>query len=306
MSATSSKIHRAFISFGVLLTILGVVFVPQVQAAPTTLIDNLVDGGYKSTNNVYLAQSFNSDSNGGSLSEVSLMYRGSNESNTGASASSIDVFLYSSSLGQPSQQLNLLGTRAVSAWSNETYTISLGTPVQLTASTQYFIVVKGTSSGTAVWKFTNSQPSSFIGSTPTAFTSNNASSWTSLTNTFFSLKVSANPPASLPQFGEFSNQEFTYGDSSASITEPTSSAAGSWSYSSSDNSVVSISGSTMNIVGAGVAIITASFTPTDTLSYLAGSLQATVIVMKSSPVLTGETDPDLSTETWPATIQLPS
>lgn len=297
--------QRVLVLFGVLVTLFGFVFVPQVQAAPITLYDNLVDGSYKSINNVYLAQSFATDSSGGLLSEVSVMYRGSNESNTGASSSSFEVFLFSATSGQPNQQLALLGTRSVSPWSNETFAISLDSPIQLQPSTQYFIVAKGAASGTAVWKFTNASPTNYMGSAPTSFTSSNGSSWSGLTNTYFSLKVLANPPAVSPDFGAFPDQELTYGNSIIQLEEPTSTAAGSWAFTSNNNAVISITGSTASVVGAGVATVTATFTPSNTVSFLPGSIQSTFTILKANVIVNGESILTIDSETWPAYLDLP-
>lgn len=54
------------------------------------------------------------------------------------------------------------------------------------------------------------------------------------------------------------------------IPAPTSNAQGTFTYSSSNSSVLSISGSTATIVAAGSAVITATFTPTNTTNYSSG------------------------------------
>jgi hypothetical protein len=306
MSSLGTSIHKALVVFGLLLTFAGFVYIPMASAAPATLYDNLVDGAYKSTNNVYLAQSFGTNSQGGNLSEVSFMYRGSNEANSFAGASSITVHLYSSNGSQPVQQLATLGSVSVDPWSNNTYTVPISTPINLAPSDEYFIVLNGASSGTAVWKFTNTVPTNYVGDTPTAFTSSNAASWTSLNATYFSLKVVSTPPAVLPNFGTLENLDCTYGDSSFDIDFPTSSAAGTWNFGSSDTSVFSVNGNTIDVIGAGTATLTADFTPIDSSAYLPGSVTATISVLKANVEVLNIQDIEVSSQTWPVTDELPA
>jgi hypothetical protein len=70
----------------------------------------------------------------------------------------------------------------------------------------------------------------------------------------------------------WSNVAKTYGDSAFSLVAPTvaGSIAGSWSYASATTSVVSLSGSTASVNAAGSALVTATFTPTDTANYVSG------------------------------------
>ena len=87
-----------------------------------------------------------------------------------------------------------------------------------------------------------------------------------------------------PTFSLWSNVSKTYGDSSYTVTAPTvtGSLAGSFSYASSNTSVISISGSTFTVVGAGTATITATFTPTDSTNYNNASTTNTVTVAKAT------------------------
>lgn len=54
------------------------------------------------------------------------------------------------------------------------------------------------------------------------------------------------------------------------LIAPSSSTPGTFTYTSDNSSVVTISGSTAHIVGVGTAVITATFTPTDSLDYVSG------------------------------------
>ncbi|MEI6763916.1 MAG: MBG domain-containing protein, partial [Actinomycetes bacterium] len=79
----------------------------------------------------------------------------------------------------------------------------------------------------------------------------------------------------------------TYGDPSFGFTAPTSSTPGTWTYSSGTPSVVSVSGSTATVAGYGSSIITATFTPSDTTSYISGGTTSmTVTVAKATPTFT--------------------
>jgi hypothetical protein len=79
----------------------------------------------------------------------------------------------------------------------------------------------------------------------------------------------------------------TYGDSSFALTAPTSSTAGTWSYSSGTTSVISLVGSTATVAGFGSSSITATFTPSDTTNYISGgTIAMTVTVAKATPTFT--------------------
>ncbi|MEY3407067.1 MAG: hypothetical protein RL038_128, partial [Actinomycetota bacterium] len=248
------------------------------SAGPVTVYDNLNDGAWKSSNNVYLAQSFTTDDLGGELSTLQVMFRGANESNTSGSASQFTISLRSSNSGQPGNLISTIHTKATDAWSNETYTVPLPSDVNLSPNTEYFIVMNGSASGTLGWKFTSSAPTTYLGSTPTAWTSNNGSTWSSLTNTYFSLKVMTELTAVAPVLGTLSDLNLRVGNGATSITPPTSNAAGTWDYTSSNPAVFTVIGSSVSPVGVGTATLTANFTPTDSNSYLSGSVQASVTV----------------------------
>ena len=87
-----------------------------------------------------------------------------------------------------------------------------------------------------------------------------------------------------PTFSSWSNLSKNYGDSSFTVTAPTvtGSLDGTFSYSSANTSVISISGSTFSVVGAGTSVITATFTPTDSTGYNTATTNMTVTVAKAS------------------------
>jgi hypothetical protein len=85
----------------------------------------------------------------------------------------------------------------------------------------------------------------------------------------------------------WSNVTKTYGDSPFALPTPTSSTAGTWTYSSATTSVVSLLAGTATAAGAGSSLITATFTPTDTVNYNSGvTTTMTVTVDKATPVFT--------------------
>ena len=111
-----------------------------------------------------------------------------------------------------------------------------------------------------------------------------------------------------PAFGAFVAINKTFGDSDFSLTAPTSNSTGALSYTSSDSNVVTISGNTVTLVGAGIAIITAT-QATDS-NYLVGNSTTTITVDKAPVTLTtmspitktfGDADFDLVAPTSGAT-----
>lgn len=61
-----------------------------------------------------------------------------------------------------------------------------------------------------------------------------------------------------PTLGEFSNLELTLGSKPMTLTPPTSNSAGTWSFASSNPSVVNVQGNLLTVVGLGEAAITAT------------------------------------------------
>jgi len=72
----------------------------------------------------------------------------------------------------------------------------------------------------------------------------------------------------------------TYGDTNFSLTAPTPSTPGTFTYSSSTPSVLSVSASTATVVGAGTSTITATFTPTATANYVSGLTTSMVVTVQ--------------------------
>jgi hypothetical protein len=87
-----------------------------------------------------------------------------------------------------------------------------------------------------------------------------------------------------PTFSGFNNVSKTYGNLPFTITAPTvsGSLAGSFTYSSSDTTAVTISSTTATVAGSGSSLITASFTPTDTTNYNSATTTMTISVAKAT------------------------
>ena len=115
---------------------------------------------------------------------------------------------------------------------------------------------------------------------------------TSVTNTAGSGVITAVFPATggaaTPTFSAWSNVSKTYGDASFTVSEPTvtGSLPGTFTYTSATTSVISVSGTTLTVEGAGSSVITATFTPTDSTNYNIATTTMTVNVAKASRTVT--------------------
>ena len=115
---------------------------------------------------------------------------------------------------------------------------------------------------------------------------------TSATNSAGSGVITAVFPATggklTPTFSAWSSVSKTYGDASFTVSEPTvtGSVPGTFTYSSATTSVISVSGTTLTVEGAGSSVITATFTPTDSANYNTATTSMTVTVAKASRTLT--------------------
>ena len=87
-----------------------------------------------------------------------------------------------------------------------------------------------------------------------------------------------------PTFSSWTNVVKTFGDANYTVTAPTvtGSLAGSFTYSSSNLAVISISGTTFTVAGGGRATITATFTPSDSGSYNTSTTTNSVTVNKAT------------------------
>ena len=107
-----------------------------------------------------------------------------------------------------------------------------------------------------------------------------------------------------PTIGSFSVAAQNYGAAPFTLTAPTSNSAGSFSYSSSNNSVATISGNTVTIIGAGASTITA--TQAANGNYSVGSTTATFTVNPIAPTISAFTVASQNYGAAPFTLTAPT
>lgn len=132
------------------------------------------------------------------------------------------------------------------------------------ASAPYVNIQPPTSTSTGAWSFTASDPTvvAFSGAIATLF----KPGITTVTATQAPTSTFASPaPVSMrltvvgtPKFGSWSDVQKVVNDPDFTLTPPTSTSDGSWSYSSSDTSVISFANGVAKVTGAGRATITAT------------------------------------------------
>ena len=96
-----------------------------------------------------------------------------------------------------------------------------------------------------------------------------------------------------PTLGSFTVPSKTISSAPFTLTAPTSNSSGTWSYTSSNTNVATISGSTVTIVGAGTSVITA--TQAAAGAYGSGSTTANLVV-------TGPASPQTAAPTPPVRV----
>ena len=106
-----------------------------------------------------------------------------------------------------------------------------------------------------------------------------------------------------PTIGSFAAINKTFGDAAFTLTAPSSTSTGAFTYASSDASVATVSGSTVTIVGAGTANITA--TQAEDANYNTGSVSAVLTVGKAARTLTLFADINKTTTDAPFTLTAP-
>lgn len=106
-----------------------------------------------------------------------------------------------------------------------------------------------------------------------------------------------------PTIGTFAAINKTFGDAAFAITAPTSNSTGALTYASSNAAVATVSGSTITIVGAGTANITA--TQATDANFNAGSVTAVLTVAKAARTLSSFADINKTTTDAPFTLIAP-
>ena len=107
-----------------------------------------------------------------------------------------------------------------------------------------------------------------------------------------------------PTFGNFAAINKTYGDAAFTLTAPTSTSTGTFTYASDNTAVATVTGSTVTIVGAGTANITA--TQASDANYNAGSVTTILTVAKAARNLTAFADINKTTTDAPFTLVAPT
>lgn len=146
-----------------------------------------------------------------------------------------------------------------------------------------------TSTSSGVWSFTTSDPTVVVisGAIATLFkpgittvTATQAPTSTFASPAPVSMKLTV---AGTPKFGSWSDIQKVVNDPDFILTPPTSTSDGSWSYSSSDRSVISFANGAAKVTGAGRATITA--TQRSTSIWSEGSVSISIQVFGHIPTL---------------------
>jgi len=140
-----------------------------------------------------------------------------------------------------------------------------------------------TSSNTAVATISGSTVT-IVGGGSSTITATQAAT-TNYTSGTITATFTVNPIA--PTLSNFTVAAKNFGDAAFSLTAPTSNSGGSFSYTSSNTAVATISGSTVTIVNAGSSTITA--TQAATTNYTSGTITATFTVNPIAPTLSNFT-----------------
>ena len=146
------------------------------------------------------------------------------------------------------------GTTPIQGATSATFTF---TPTAVTQAGNYYVAVYNTLSGST----------SLVASNTAALTLNKAT----------------------PILSTFANVNKTFGDAPFTITAPTSSVPGSFSYGSGTTSVATVDGSTITIVGQGSSVITAIFTPQNTDDYASGGTITMTLTVAARQLATPQT-----------------
>jgi gliding motility-associated-like protein len=107
-----------------------------------------------------------------------------------------------------------------------------------------------------------------------------------------------------PTIGTFAAINKTFGDAAFTLTAPTSTSTGAFTYASDNTAVATVSGATVTIVGAGTANITA--TQAADANYNAGSVSAVLTVAKAARTLSAFADINKTTTDAPFTLVAPT
>jgi hypothetical protein len=100
-------------------------------------------------------------------------------------------------------------------------------------------------------------------------------------------------PSNAPTITNFNVPPKNLGDAPFTLTQPTSNSQGSWTYTSSNTSVATISGNVVTVVGVGTSVITA--TQAAWAIFSTGSTASTLVVSYAPPATAAPTPPARNT-----------
>jgi len=231
----------------------------------------------------------------GSTGTVTYSYSGSAPTSYTVSATkptNVGSYVVTATVASDTNYLNATSSSYAFTISKASLTVTASSPTVLFGAsvpsiTPAFSGLVNSESSSVVTGWTCSTiytTTSAVGTTPsTSCSGGTASNYT--ISTYISGAVTINKAT--PTFSNFANVSKTYGASTFDLTAPTSATPGTWSYSSGTTSVISLSGSSATVVGAGTSVITATFTPDDTTNYNSGgTISMTVTVSKPTIAIT--------------------
>ncbi|TDK27162.1 autotransporter domain-containing protein [Luteimonas aestuarii] len=180
-------------------------------------------------------------------------------------------------------------------------TVSTATPVlsgfpdlSRTFGDAAFTLVQPTSNSAGAFAYSSSDPSvaTVSGDSVTIVGAGNATitATQAADGNYSSAQIVANlsVAAAAPTLSAFPDLSRTFGDAAFTLSTPTSNSAGTFTYTSSNAAVATISGDVVTITGAGIAIITA--TQAAHGNYAAAQISAQLTVDVATPVLSGFAD----------------
>jgi hypothetical protein len=170
----------------------------------------------------------------------------------------------------------------------ETVLSDFSVPTKIIGDASFNIVVPTTNSdGAFIYTSSNIAVATIVGSTVTivGVGTSTISAIQLMTSTYASATITA--PFVVNQIttvlSNFSVPTKTFGDVSFGIVAPTSNGNGSFSYASSDTTVVTISGDRITVIGGGSSTITA--TQASTTNYTSATITAPITVNQATTVL---------------------
>jgi uncharacterized repeat protein (TIGR02543 family) len=172
-----------------------------------------------------------------------------------------ETVLYTSTFTPPTTQLTANGTSQVLIPFESDYT---------TISSYSTIPALNQPTGVAAG-------SAYFGGTGYQDATGNLNAGSYLTNNGVTFSA-MNPYVKVTPTFTWSNVSKNTGDANFTLTEPTPSTPGTFTYASGTTSVISLSGTTASVVAPGTSLITATFTPTDSSNYNSATTTMTISV----------------------------